>query len=187
MRLASAASTGLMLAAVLLAAGCSKPAGNAAPGQATRSGDAAGALAPSAGPPAAGADQLGPVIDVSQLPTPHAGEWQTTETVAGKPAEVSKSCLSGKKPTLRAPKDCQSFTLHRTLLGAIVFDASCSFQGGVAMAVHSVMKGDMTTHYSGDITTTMKMGPNQPPQVEVRHTEAAYVGPCPAGETPDDE
>ena len=183
MKLITVAGSAL-LAALVLAACSKKPAGEAA-----SSGAAApatpGAAAPAAPAPGAQADAGGTVIPADQVPSPRGGWWEQVKTENGKPPHTDHSCESGKRKAIRAGKECTRFTLKKTLLGDYVFDGQCA-GNGVSMAFHMRAAGDFNSHYTVDSVMKMQM-PNQPEQTMSEHTEARYLGACPAGETASDD
>ena len=172
-----AVAGGVALAALMLAA-CSPKSST----QASNSG-APAASAPSAGAAAPSAqDQPGPEIPVSQIPQIRGGWWEETRTSPGKPRHVDHTCQSGKTKPIKSPKECSKFSLHRSLLGKYVFDGQCGGPG-MAMSFHVEAAGDFQTHYSVDSAYKVNIQ-NRGETADTEHTEARYVGACPAGEAP---
>ncbi|HEY4031347.1 MAG TPA: DUF3617 family protein, partial [Caulobacteraceae bacterium] len=155
--------------AALALAACSKPAPAPAP-------------AASASPaPQARQETLGPEIPVDQLPAIKAGLWETTQTRAGKPPRVERACEDGRRKPVTMSRGCAKVSLHRSLLGAYVYEAQC---GEGAMSAHLLVraKGDFQDSYAADITSTIKMS-GGPDLVDTSHTEGRYIGACPSGMT----
>ena len=157
----------LMAGASLLGA-CSRPA---ASGQA-----AAGSAAPAA---SSGSD-----VTITETDLPHLkpGLWSTTISSSndgGKP-DVSTHCETGE--TIKPPsldKACSRFSFKRTVLGAIVIDATCG-QNGAVSTMHMSIHGDYNAGIVGDSQVSLTL-PGQPTRTFTAHTESHYVGPCPAG------
>lgn len=96
------------------------------------------------------------------------------------------SCHSGKTSGFEAPKDCVRMSFTRTPTGQIVADMDCaSARGDGRMTMHSVTSGDFQTSMVSDGTLTLQ-AEGKPARVFKTHTEAKYLGPCPAGMEPDD-
>jgi hypothetical protein len=166
--------TALAIAGVCLLAACSpKPSGQAASGSVSAPGGAA----------ASGPDQ---VINFSDLPHPRAGLWQMVQDDGdGKPS-TDTTCLSGKTPTVKMPKDCSQFTIKRTFLGAYVMDMNCA-SPDFTMVSHAEMTGDFQSKMSSNMTMTITTKAHPAAQTTKMHGEYSYVGPCAPGQTPDDE
>jgi len=178
---AACAAVGLGLGLMLLA-GCGKSGGaaNTAAGGAanTATAGAPGAAAPASGPDVA--------IQAADMPRLKAGYWESTTTTNGAEAEVHKICESGKP--LSAPpsmgKGCAALTFKRTFPGGFVIDANCA-DGPVAMKMHMTASGDFNSTYTTDSQVSMTMQ-GKPATNFTTHTVARWLGPCPAGATPDD-
>ncbi|MFI4936315.1 MAG: DUF3617 domain-containing protein [Caulobacterales bacterium] len=163
----------LAMAGLCLVTACGPKGGNTA---------AAGGAAVTGGAPASGPDQ---VVNFSDLPHPRAGLWQETlDNGDGKPATTT-SCLSGKTPSVKMPKDCSQFTIKRTFLGAYLIDMNCAMPE-FTMVSHAEATGDFQTSMSSDMTMTMTPK-GQAPRTTKMHVESHFIGPCAPGQTPDDE
>jgi hypothetical protein len=162
------AGAACLFAGAALLAACSKPASNQ---------PAASASSASSGPDV--------VITEADLPHLKPGLWETTVTTSqGGPPETSRHCESGEsvKPAAMA-KNCSSFVFKRTFLGGIVIDAACG-ANGVFSTMHMSMHGDFSGGFSGDSQVSLTL-PGQPTHTFTTHSEAHYVGACPAGEGAD--
>ena len=166
--------TAVTLAGVCLLAACgSKPDGHAAQ---------SGAVA-SAGAPASGPDQ---VINFADLPHPKAGLWREVQDDGdGKPT-TDTTCLSGKAPTMKMPKECSQFSIKHTFLGAYVMDMNCATPD-FTMVSHANMSGDFQSKMSSDMTMTMASTAHPVAQTTKMHGDYSYVGPCAPGQKPDDD
>jgi hypothetical protein len=166
---------GLDLAAAALGlcllAACGPKGGGAATAQ------AGGAAAPAASGPDV-------VIGQADLPHPRPGLWQNVIDSGDGHPETITSCLSGRTVDFRTPKNCAKVSFRRTILGAIVADMDCG-TGQFHFTSHTVATGDFQSAMSSDGETTMQ-APGQPPRTIKMHTEARWVGACPAGMKPDD-
>jgi hypothetical protein len=148
-----------LLAGAALLAACSKPGGNQAA--------------------ASGPDV---VITQADLPKMKPGLWATTVSDDGKPATTSQHCETGEQVGMAdMSKECSKFVFKRTFLGGIVIDAVCG-AGGYSSTMHMTVRGDYNSAITGDAQITMTL-PNHPPTPIATHSEARYVGPCPAGGT----
>jgi hypothetical protein len=181
---AACAAVGLSLSLVLLA-GCGKSGGAA--NTASAGGNAA------AGGPAAAAPARGPDVAIAAADLPHlkAGYWESTTvttsaTSNGAGPEVHRFCSSGKPiaPPSQMGHGCSTFSFKRTFLGAIVIDAACA-EGPVASKLHMTASGDFNSTYTTDSQASIIVQ-GQPPSNFTTHSVARWVGPCPAGATPDD-
>jgi hypothetical protein len=174
--------TAVVIAGLCVLAACGpKPGGNAAAGGAANSAAGGGGASTTA---SAGGDG-GQTVDFSALPHPRGGLWQETlDDGDGKPS-VTTSCLSGKTPVMKVPKDCSQFTFKKTLLGAYVMDMACTMDGG-SMSAHAEMNGDFQNAMTSDMTMNINIT-GQPARVMKMHTDLKYLGPCAPGQTPDDD
>jgi hypothetical protein len=174
------AAVGLSVGLMLLA-GCGKSGGAAnivAPGGAAGAGAAGASGAPTHGPDVA--------IQQGDMPRLKAGYWESTTTTNGAEAEVHKFCSSGK-PVSAPPsmgRGCSTFTFKRSFLGAFVVDADCA-EGPVASKMHMTANGDFNSTYTTDSQVSIMMQ-GRPASNFTTHSVARWVGPCPAGATPDD-
>ena len=175
------AASSLALAAILVSACSQKSATPAASATAAAPANtqAAAAAAPT------GKDELGPEIPAKDVPALRAGYWEVTNTETGRKPTVNKVCESGKHRSIRMGKDCNHASFHRTLFGNVVMDAECAY-GPMHMAMHMEAKGDFNSHYTVDSVVKMKMAADRPEETHATHGEGRYLGPCPAGETPED-
>ena len=178
---AARAALGLTLGLVLLA-GCSKGGGAAN----TASGAGAGNAAPAA--PASGPDVA---ITAADLPHLKAGYWETTTlttsaTSGGAGPEIHRFCSSGKpvSPPTQLGRGCSSFSFKRSFLGAIVIDSECA-EGPISSTLHMTASGDFNSTYTTDSQVSLAMQ-GKPASSFTTHTVSRWVGPCPAGATPDD-
>jgi hypothetical protein len=162
----------------MLLAGCSKGGGAA---NTTAAGG--GPAAPAAKAPTSGPDVA---IQASDMPRARAGYWETSTSTNGAAPEVHKFCESGKP--ISAPgqlgKGCQSFTFKKTFLGGYVIDAACA-EGPVSTTLHMSVSGDFTNTYTSDAQASISTQ-GRPTSTFSTHSVAHWVGPCPAGMTPDD-
>ncbi|HVM98647.1 MAG TPA: DUF3617 family protein [Caulobacteraceae bacterium] len=168
----------LAAAGLCLLGACGPKGGNA-----TAAGPAGATAAPGA------QAQGGPdtVIDFSALPRPRAGLWQNVIDDGDGHPDTTTSCLSGKMPNIKLPKNCSQMSFKRTFLGAIVMDMDCGAPNGAYhFTAHTVATGDFQSSMVSDGTMTMQMQ-GRPPQVIKSHTEAKYLGPCAPGQKPEDE
>ena len=166
------------LAALSLLAACGPKGG----GNATASAGAPGS--PSAtGAPASGPDVA---ITMADLPRPKAGLWQNTlDDGDGKPTTTT-TCYSGKTPNMpKMPQGCSQLGIKRTFLGAVTMDMNCATPD-FTMVMHSTVTGDFQSSMSSDAVMTMSMK-GSAPKTSKMHSEAHYIGPCPAGMQPDDQ
>lgn len=166
MRLAAVAVIGLMWLAA-----CSKGGG----ANTTAAAGGGAAQAPASGPDTA--------IGEGDLPHLKAGYWEIKVTEAGGKTDTMHICDSGKAPNLK-PKSCSQFAFRRTFLGGIVMDATCG-EGGYSSKMHMTAQGDFNSAYSSDAHMTMTL-PGRPPMDVTTHTDARWIGDCPAGEKPAD-
>jgi hypothetical protein len=129
----------------------------------------------------------GPDVAISEADFPHvrAGYWEVKFTGNNGVTDTHHSCSSGAPPKLKVGPYANycHFGFKRTFLGAIVGDATCE-HGGVTGTTHITAQGDFNTSYSMDSTGSMTF-PGHPPITFKSHTEGRWVGPCPAGVTPD--
>jgi hypothetical protein len=177
---AASAAVGLTLGLVLLA-GCGKSGG------AANTAAANAAAGPVAGPSAAApASRPDVAIQASDMPRLKAGYWEQTTTTNGAEAEVHRFCSSGKP--VSAPqamgKGCATFSFKRTVLGAFVVDADCA-EGPVQSKMHMTASGDFKSTYTTDSQASIIVQ-GHPPSSFTTHSVARWIGPCPAGATPDD-
>ena len=183
-RPAAFAAAGVTLGLLLLA-GCGK-SGGAANTTAAASGPASGAASASGAPAPAAATGPDVAIQAADMPHLKAGYWESTTTTNGAAAEVHKICESGKP--LSAPpsmsKGCSTLTFKRTFLGGFAIDADCA-DGPVAMKMHMTASGDFNSTYTSDSQVSMTMQ-GKPATSFNTHSVARWIGPCPAGATPDD-
>ncbi|HEY1752203.1 MAG TPA: hypothetical protein VGG29_13155 [Caulobacteraceae bacterium] len=167
-----AAAAGLMMAAA-----CSQGGGSGNTAATNGAGGAGQAAKPASGPDI--------VISAADMPHVKAGYWARVETTNGQGAQVTHSCESGKPVDFgKTPKECSSFALKRTFLGAIVLDGACK-SGPVSSTMHVTISGDFDSHYVTDGAATITME-GRPPTSFATHTEAKYLGPCPPGVKPED-
>jgi len=167
-------ATVMAIAGLCLVTACGPKGGGVAAG---------GGTGASKGAPASGPDRI---LNVSDLPRLKAGQWkQTLDDGDGKPTSIT-SCLSGKMPAMKMPKDCAKFTIKRTFLGAIVMDMNCGTPQ-FTMISHAVATGDFHNNMTSDMTMTITQPGAAAPRVTKMHVDAHYVGACAPGETPDDE
>lgn len=179
---AACAAAGLTVGLMLLA-GCAKSGGAANSAAANGAAGAPGAAAPASGPDVA--------IQASDLPHLKAGYWETTTvttsaTSNGAGPEIHRFCSSGKPmaPPSQMGHGCSTFTFKRTFLGAIVIDAACA-EGPVASKLHMTVGGDFNTTYTADSQASIIVQ-GQPASNFTTHSVSRWIGPCPAGATPDD-
>ena len=140
------------------------------------------------GGPAAGAPASGPDVEIAPADMPHqrAGLWKTVLDDGDGHPDTETTCLSGKAPAIpKMPAGCTQFSLKRTFLGAYVMDMSCT-TADFSMTAHATVTGDLQSHMVGDSVMTMTTK-TTPAKTIKMHTEATYLGPCPAGQTPDDQ
>lgn len=179
-RPAACAAVGLSLGLGLaLLAGCGKSGGAA--NTAAAGGNAA--PAPSAAAPAKGPDVA---IQAADMPRLKAGYWESTTTTNGAQAEIHKVCESGKPlaPPPSMGKGCSTFSFKRTFLGGYVIDTDCA-DGPVAMKMHMTANGDFNSTYTTDGQVSI-ITQGKPASTFTTHSVSRWVGPCPAGATPDD-
>jgi hypothetical protein len=167
----------LALAGFCLIAACGPKGGGASSGQAT------------AAPPASGADVQ---LSFADLPRPRAGLWRTTLDNGHGRLVTDDHCLSGKAPNIgrearfgHGPSGCGQVSVRRTLLGAIVMDMTCG-ASGLTMTSHTVATGDFQTTMTSDSKMTLSAG-RMATRTLTFHSEAHWVGPCPAGQRASDE
>jgi hypothetical protein len=79
---------------------------------------------------------------------------------------------------------CSTFTFKRTVLGAYVIDADCA-EGPVASKMHMTASGDFNSSYTTDSQVSIMMQ-GKPASSFTTHSITRWIGPCPAGATPDD-
>jgi len=171
-KMAAVAAIGATLGLLVLA-GCSKGGGA---GNTAAAGGAG--QAPASGPDVA--------ILAADMPHPKAGLWETATTTNGSGPELHKFCESGKPVSLPANmgQGCQSFSFKRTFLGAFVIDAACA-EGPVATKVHTTISGDLNTSYTDDTQASI-LTQGHPASTFTTHSVSHWIGPCPAGMSPDD-
>ena len=106
---------------------------------------------------------------------------------AGGGPDSWRHCSAGKpldaRDLNRDAASCSRFDIKRGLTGEFTFDAVCS-KGGYSGVTHAVVTGDFNSTYVWDVATTVNL-PGRPPMVVKSHSEARYLGPCPAGMTPE--
>ncbi len=145
--------------------------------------------AASATPPAGASPQAAPAVtasDAASLPPPKAGLWETSTTTASG-VHRYRHC-GGAKPLAardlnREAESCSRFDIKRGLTGGFTFDAVCG-RNGYSGTTHAIVTGDFDSTYVWDVATTVNL-PGRAPMVIKSHSEARYLGPCPAGMTPE--
>jgi hypothetical protein len=156
--------------AMLSLAACSKGGGGAAH-------SAGQAAAPAAAEVA---------ISEADLPHVKAGYWEVTDTGLRGISATRHSCASGKPMRVNAAglSHCSQFSFKRNLLGQVVIDATCG-EHGFSGASHGVISGDFDSNYVTEMTTTLTI-PGRSPMSFHWKSQAHWLGPCPAGSTPED-
>jgi hypothetical protein len=74
-------------------------------------------------------------------------------------------------------RDCSSFAVSRTLMGAIQVDATCA-GGPVTSTLHETFSGDFDAAYASDSQLTVTLQ-GQAPRTLTTHVAMRYVGDCP--------
>ena len=135
-------------------------------------------------PPQAKCDGCTPV-DASGVPRVKAGYWDEATTGSGGAPTSGKYCTRGYALGPRALlQGCTSTAVQRTSAGAYWYDVICVGDGSTA-ETQTTYSGDLTSSFTIDDTATNTMS-GRDPQVTKRHTEAHYLGDCPAGVQPTD-
>ena len=119
------------------------------------------------------------------MPTVRAGYWELTKTMPGRPPLVEHKCRGAAAPAVPLRKECTTLAVNRATDAKYLIDARCAARG-MNMSLHVEVSGDLQTRFSGDLTSRMRMAPNQPEMVGHEHTDARYLGSCPAGMKPSD-
>jgi len=122
-------------------------------------------------------------ISVADLPHVRAGYWERVETTNGQRPRPPTSATPASPSTWFGHKECSSFILKRTFLGAVVTDATCA-SGPVASTMHMSIGGDFNASYTSDGQMTITLQ-GKPPQNFTLHTVTRYLGACPAGNSTD--
>ena len=114
----------------------------------------------------------------AELPVVKAGYWERTVTAAGGAPKVSHVCNTGEPLKLDGvDRDCSSFAVSRTLMGAIQVDATCA-GGPVTSTLHETFSGDFDAAYASDSQLTVTLQ-GQAPRTLTTHVAMRYVGDCP--------
>ncbi|MGA0599774.1 DUF3617 domain-containing protein [Caulobacter sp. KR2-114] len=175
LRLAGLAAVSVSLIAL---GACSKGGASSGASQAAGGGSGGGAASPASGPDT--------VITEADLPRLKAGKWQKVETGDDGKSSTDTYCESGRQLQMKRAdlKSCSQFEIKRTFLGGIVMNMTCG-NPQYTMTAHATASGDFNSHMTSDVQMTMAVQ-GKPPVVTKVHTEATYLGPCDAGQKPDD-
>jgi hypothetical protein len=123
-------------------------------------------------------------ITLADLPHVKAGYWERVDSSNGQAPTTSHFCDTGKPIDLTSvTKNCSTFTIKRTFLGALVTDASCA-SGPVSSTMHMTISGDFNSSYTSDGQMTITMQ-GKPPQSFAMHAVTRYLGVCPPGQSAD--
>ncbi len=120
---------------------------------------------------------VGPQLSDADMPHPKAGLWKVHDLVTGD----RQTCVSGR--TLRffaPPKVCTQNSRQATADGGVVMDSLCTDTSHMM----TTAKGDYQTAFQVEFSGTAKL--NGATSRMTDHMDYSYVGPCTAGQSPDD-
>jgi hypothetical protein len=126
----------------------------------------------------------GPQLTEADMPHPKAGLWEMKSAVTG----VRQNCLSGQVLTVFAARPgCGQVSRQRSADGAVVMNSQCQGAGGATSTAAVSATGDGQTSLSVELAIHSAAKAEAPKIAMSDHIDYRYLGPCAAGQHPDDQ
>lgn len=112
------------------------------------------------------------------MPHPKPGLWAVKSAVTG----ARQSCLSGQLlPLFTVRTDCTQNSRQRSADGGVMMDSRCQSSSGSSHVMTSA-----TGDYQSAFAVNLVMSSSNGPSIK-DHLDYTFVGPCAAGQHPDDQ
>jgi hypothetical protein len=122
-------------------------------------------------------------LTANDMPRPKAGLWTWIDTAGGVVQGTGRACLAGKPLHILGPA-CPAITYSQTSDG--VFETENKCDNGAVSDFTDRFSGNFQSSYVRDQRGVLAI-PGKPVSMQTSRITYTYVGPCPAGATPDDE
>jgi|SRR5579872_6473338 len=118
---------------------------------------------------------------IGELPTLKPGSWYETTVSNGGSPDSTEICEVGPIVDFSGSSGCNQPKLKKLAAGGYAVDMACT-QGDSKMSGQAVLKGDFSSAYTIDATSTTDE-PGKPTELRRIHITAQYLGPCAPEET----